>query len=169
METESVKAVVQALNDAGVRYLVAGGVAVIAHGYLRLTHDLDLILDLHEANVRAALAALAGLGYRPLVPVPIEQFADAETRAGWIRDKGLTVFSLHSPRHDTVAVDVFVEEPLDFERAYAGAARVEMFPALVVPVVAYDDLLTMKRQAGRDKDLLDIKYLTAVREKKADG
>jgi predicted nucleotidyltransferase len=169
VEMESVQAVVQALNDADVRYLIVGGLAVVAHGYLRLTRDIDLILDLREANVRPALAALAAIGYRPLVPVPIEQFADAATRAKWIKEKGLTVFSLHSPLHATAAVDLFVEEPLDFDKAYAAAVRVEMFPGLPAPVVSYDDLIVLKRQAGRDKDLLDLKYLQSVREKKADG
>jgi hypothetical protein len=166
---DSVRAVVQALNGAGVRYLIAGGLAVIAHGYLRLTRDIDLILDLRESNLRPALAALAAIGYRPLVPVPIEQFADAATRGRWIKEKGLTVFSLHSPAHTTAAVDLFVEEPLDFDKAYAAAPRVEMFPGLTAPVVAYDDLIALKRQAGREKDLLDINYLQSVRGKKADG
>lgn len=43
MKLQSFEAVVGALNDAGVRYLIAGGLAVNAHGYLRFTHDVDLI------------------------------------------------------------------------------------------------------------------------------
>ena len=41
MKLESVSAIVEALNAAKVRYLVAGGLAVVAHGYLRFTNDLD--------------------------------------------------------------------------------------------------------------------------------
>ena len=44
MKLASYEAVIAALNDAGVRYLVAGGLAVNAHGYLRFTHDLDLVV-----------------------------------------------------------------------------------------------------------------------------
>ncbi len=65
MEKSSVEAIVRALNEAGVRYLIVGGMAVVAHGYLRFTADLDLILDLQEDNLRRAVAALAGQGYRP--------------------------------------------------------------------------------------------------------
>ena len=82
MEVRSIEAVIRALNDAGVRYLIAGGVAVVAHGYVRFTADLDLILDLSEDNLRRAVPALASLGYRPLVPVAFEAFIDADTRAG---------------------------------------------------------------------------------------
>ena len=44
-----------------VRYLVAGGLAVVAHGYLRFTADVDLIVDLEPANVTRAVAALESL------------------------------------------------------------------------------------------------------------
>lgn len=43
MEKNSVEAIVGALNEAGVRYLIVGGMAVVAHGYLRFTADLDLM------------------------------------------------------------------------------------------------------------------------------
>ena len=40
----SFEAIVRALEHAGVRYLVARGLAVNAHGYLRFTHDVDLVI-----------------------------------------------------------------------------------------------------------------------------
>ena len=58
MEKRSVEAIVGALNHANVRYLVVGGLAVVAHGYVRFTADIDLILDLDAANVSQAIAAM---------------------------------------------------------------------------------------------------------------
>jgi hypothetical protein len=169
MEVRSVTAIVRALNDAGVRYLIAGGVAVVAHGYVRYTADLDLILDLTEENLRPATAALAGLGYRPTAPVPLEAFADRPTRADWVRTKGLTVLSLHSPQHPATVVDLFVEAPFDFDRAFAVAARMEVAAGLPAPFVSLDDLLALKRQADRPKDRMDIEQLEKIREGRADG
>jgi len=40
-------------NEAGVRFLVAGGLAVNAHGYVRFTKDADLVIDLTAENIRA--------------------------------------------------------------------------------------------------------------------
>ena len=37
MQKSSVEAIVCALNEAGVRYLIVGGMAVVAHGYMRFT------------------------------------------------------------------------------------------------------------------------------------
>ncbi len=45
MTSSSVQAIIQALNEAGVRYLVVGGLAVVAHGHVRFTADVDLVLD----------------------------------------------------------------------------------------------------------------------------
>ena len=169
MEVRSIEAIVRALNGAGVRYLIAGGLAVIAHGYTRSTQDMDLILDLGEENLRRAMTALAALGYRPTVPVPMEQFCDARLRRQWIQEKGMLVFNLFSDAHETVEIDLFVEEPFDFAKGYAAAARHDVVPGLAAPFVSLEDLLFLKRQAGRPQDHADIANLQAVHGEKQDG
>lgn len=164
MEQHSVETIVAALNAGHVRYLIAGGLAVVAHGYVRFTADVDLIVDLEPANVRRAIAALAGLGYRPRAPVPFEDFADAAKRQQWIREKGLTVFSLYSPAHALTEVDLFVEAPLDFDRAYEKATRREAAPGIQATFVGLEDLLRLKQQAGRPQDLIDVDKLRIVTE-----
>jgi hypothetical protein len=165
VERRSVEAIVRALNEAGVRYLIAGGLAVVAHGYLRFTADVDLILDLETDNLRKALDALKSLGYSPRVPVLAEQFLDGEVRARWIREKGMKVFSLISARHPKTDVDLFAEAPLDFERAFANVTRVEVSPGVRATFVSLEDLLFLKKQAGRPLDLEDIRQLEQLRTK----
>ena len=164
MEQRSIEAIVQALNAAGVHYLIAGGLAVVAHGYVRFTADLDLILDLEEENAKRALRALTGLGYCPRAPVSLDEFADPQKRQQWLRDKGLTVFSLFSREHAATEVDLFVAIPFDFNRAYAVATRMEIAPGLPATFVSYEHLLHLKRQAGRPQDLDDIAKLQAIRQ-----
>ena len=65
MERRSVEAIVEALDAAGTLYLVVGRLAVAAHGYVRFTADIDIVLDPAPAALRAAIEALRGLGYRP--------------------------------------------------------------------------------------------------------
>jgi len=88
MKLESLEALVSALNAAGVRYLVAGA-SLWAHGYPRLTMDVDLVVELQADNIVAAFHALAGLGYKPLVPVTAEAFSDKAQRERWIKEKGM--------------------------------------------------------------------------------
>ncbi len=169
MERRSFEAICRALNAAGARYLVAGGLAVNAHGHYRLTADLDLVLDLEPENLRRALPALAALGYRPRAPVPLEQFADASERERWVREKELVVFTLFSDEHALTEIDLFAEAPLDFDQAYSRALRQELFPGLSVTFVGLDDLLEMKQRAGRPRDLEDIRVLKLLREEASDA
>ena len=164
MKFSSFEAVAEALNRARVRYLVAGGLAVNAHGYVRLTQDVDLVVQLDPANLLTAFAALAGLGYRPLVPVTAEQFADPQQRAAWIRDKGMQVLNLHSDLHPTASVDLFVTEPFDFDAEYGAALQAELSPGTVVRFVSIPTLIGMKQLANRARDRDDIEHLRAILE-----
>ena len=166
MEKRSVETIIGALNAANVRYLVAGGLAVVAHGYVRFTADVDLILDFDPGNVTRAMEALAGLRYRPRAPVGLDEFADPAKRALWVREKGLTVFSLYSAEHPLTEVDLFVEAPLNFEQAYRTARRMEVAPSVSATFVGLADLIHLKKKAGRAQDLLDIDTLKALQEKK---
>jgi hypothetical protein len=150
-----------ALNVNGVRYLVVGGVAVVLHGHLRTTADLDLVISLEPANALGAIEALTGLGYRPRAPVAAERFADATERAAWIAEKGLTVFSLWSDRTPSLEVVLFVREPFDFEQAWARRVTVAL-DTTTATVVGLRDLLALKREARRPQELADIEALEAI-------
>ncbi len=170
MRLAAFEAIATALRDAGVRYLVAGGLAVNAHGYLRLTHDVDLVIQLEPDNIGATFAALAGIGYRPSVPVTAAQFADEGLRAKWIREKGMQVLNFHSDRYRPMTVDVFVSEPFDFDGEYAGAMHGELAPGLTVRFVSIATLIAMKQLANRPRDLDDIEHLRIIiEERRPDG
>ena len=83
----AIEQVLSALNASRVRYLVVGGVAVVLHGHLRATADLDLIVQLGTENALDAVRVLEGLGFSPVAPVPATMFADPTARQSWIEDK----------------------------------------------------------------------------------
>ncbi len=157
----SFEQVIAALNAANVRYLVVGGVAVVLHGHLRTTADLDLVVGLAPENARRAIEALRSLGFVPRAPVPAEQFADAATRRAWVSEKGLTVFSLASAALRGLEVDLFVQEPFDFDAAWSRAVRVRLDEAIAT-VASIDDLVALKRASGRPVDLEDVAALLAI-------
>jgi hypothetical protein len=164
MKLAAFEAIAGALNRAGVRYLVAGGLAVNAHGYLRLTQDIDLVVKLDSGNIRTAFAALADLGYRPLVPVTGDQFADRAQREQWIREKGMEVLNFHSERYRTATVDIFVSEPFDFDAEYERALQAELARGLPVRFVSIEGLIAMKKLADRPRDRDDIEHLQMILE-----
>jgi predicted nucleotidyltransferase len=156
-----IERVLVALGHAGVDYLVVGGVAVVMHGHLRTTQDLDLVVRLEPANVRLALEVLEDLGLRPRPPVPAAAFADPNQREDWILTKNMVVFSMWDPSDPTFDVDLFVREPFDFEVVYQRRLIVPMGTSYAT-VVSLEDLLALKRSAGRTQDLADIEALTAL-------
>ncbi|CAN5298812.1 hypothetical protein BH18GEM1_BH18GEM1_18800 [soil metagenome] len=164
MKVSSIEAIVAALARTEVRYLVAGGIAVNAHGYVRLTDDVDIVVHLDPTNLLRAWSALEELGYRPTVPVRAEDFADSATRQRWIREKGMQVLRLWSDLHRETPVDIFVAEPFDFETEYAHSYSAELSPGLTVPFVRLEALIRMKEQVGRPRDLDDVQHLRWILE-----
>jgi hypothetical protein len=159
MEVRSVEAIVKALNGAKVKYLIVGGLAVNAHGYERLTRDVDLVIGLERDNILRGLHALELAGWRMTIPEKLEAFAEVENRERWRVEKNMVVLKLWSDKHHRTPVDVFVYEPFNFEKEFARAKLETVVGKIRAPVVSYKTLLAMKKSAGRDKDLLDIQAL----------
>ncbi len=151
----------RALNASETRYVVVGGVATVLHGHARLTADVDLILDLERKAAARAMRALSVLGLRPRVPVDPEDFADERIRSGWVREKGMRVFSLFKPDDPLLAVDVFADHPVDFEGLYE---RAEVYDLGDVPVrtASISDLIHLKRLADRPRDREDVEKLEEI-------
>lgn len=159
MEVRSVEAIVQALSEAGVKYLIVGGIAVNAHGYERLTVDVDLVIGLEHNNIVRGLHALEQIDYHLSIPISPEQFADPKLRQEWHREKGMLVLKLWSDAHRRTPIDVFIFEPFDFNAEYSKARWEIVMGTIKASVVPYETLLEMKKSAGRAKDLLDVEAL----------
>jgi len=166
MEVRSVEAIVRALNAAEVEYLIVGGLAVNAHGYERLTQDVDLVIGPAPQNIVRGVRALNDIGYRMPITVTPEQFAEASNRETWRREKNMTVLRLWSDLHRRTPVDVFVYEPFNFAEEYAAAKWEQISQDLKAPVVRCNTLLAMKRVAARPQDLADISELEQIQNLK---
>jgi len=153
--------ILQALNRARVSYLVAGGFAVVLRGSDRTTHDLDIMVRMDERNLVRLVRVLGALGFRPKVPVRIEDFVEAKNRERWQREKGMLVFGLTSERDPRITVDVMLDTPFDFEHAHRRREVVRTHE-FCVPLVGIADLIRMKREAGREQDVYDIGFLESL-------
>jgi predicted nucleotidyltransferase len=162
MELRSVETVVKALNEAGVEYIIVGGVAVNAHGFVRMTRDLDLVLQLNRENIISGLNSLLKIGYKMAIPVSIEDFASADKRTQWINEKNMIVLKLWSDVHSRTPIDIFIYEPFDFVEEAARRLQMELSPNLFAPIVSLETLLSMKREADRPQDHLDIQELSRL-------
>lgn len=153
------------LVDAGVRFVVVGGVAVVLQGVARLTADIDLVLDLDPDNARRAIEALQAHGLQPLAPVNALDFADPAKRQEWIDTKHLDVFSMRDPANPLVTVDLFARPPLPFEDLWAHA-DVFHVQDRDLRVASIADLIAMKRAAGRPQDHIDAEKLERLQQER---
>lgn len=158
----NVRQIFSALNDAGADYVVVGGLAVILHGYLRATADLDLAVGLSPDNAGRAMKALASIGLRPRLPVAMEDFCDPGKRTEW-QQRNMLVFPLWDPANPLRSVDVFIHEPVDFGDLLRDAVRKDL-DGVSVPVASIEHLIRMKQEAGRERDREDIAKLRTIRD-----
>jgi len=138
---------VGALNRAAIPYALCGGMAVVLHGYPRLTRDLDLLIK--PDDLEAAKTALAAVGFS--IPGGLISFDTGKAHerhvfrlSKRIGDELLTVDLLLLPNF---LQDVWKDrETYDVDKT-------------AVTVVDRSGLITMKKIAGRHQDLSDIENL----------
>ena len=145
------------LGDAGVEFILVGGVAATAHGSARFTKDVDVVYHRSPENIARLAAALAPLQpYLRGAPPGLPFVWDAQTIA-----HGLN-FTLTTAMGD---LDVLGE-------IVGGGGYTELAAhSVVAPVFGFqcrcldlDTLIHVKRAAGRPKDFEAIAELEALRE-----
>jgi hypothetical protein len=141
----------RALNDAGARYLVIGGFAVIAHQYVRATEDTDLLVPADADNVAPLQSAFTRLQAR--VRLTRKAPTDAELAGA------------PHLRLDTAAGTVDLvregEPPLDFRSGYDGRLDVEL-DGVEIAVAGLPLLTALKRLADRPQDRVDLEQLERI-------
>ncbi len=157
----------KALNEADVQYVVVGGIATILHGYVRATSDVDLVVDLQVREASKVITVLTDGGFKPKIPVAAMEFADQKKREQWIDEKGMQVFSMYHPDNLGMTVDLFVHQPIPYQDLFQRSVVMDL-DGTGVRVCSIDDLIAMKQQAGRHKDLADIEQLTRIKEYEKD-
>lgn len=152
------------LGEKKIRYAVAGGIALVLHGALRFTADLDLIVKLSPDNLENFISAMDELGYKPKLPVKARDFADPMIREKWITEKDMKVFTFYDPEKQIRQVDVFVKEPLDFDVIEKEIVWIKAGD-VAIPVVSASHLKLLKKISGRPQDFADIEALEELEKK----
>jgi hypothetical protein len=127
------------LEQSGVRYLVIGGLAVVAVGEPRTTGDVDVIGFVAEEDAHRLIEQARRAGFQ----------VDVETERRRLRETGTLRF-----RREPFQLDVITASMPFEEDAFRRATPHRMFGrALRFP--SPEDLILFKVLAGRDKDMLD--------------
>jgi hypothetical protein len=143
--------VVRALNDAGVEYVIVGGLAVAAHGVVRATRDLDIVPAGDLANMDRLAACLVSLGGSH----PIE---DRLTGVSLGRPVSFKVVT----RHGDVQVLNRMHGVPPFDELLRDRIQVELAPDVIAPICSLAHLRAMKLAAGRPRDRVDLTELAEL-------
>jgi hypothetical protein len=137
----------RALTAAGVRFLVVGGIATIAHGFIRATQDLDIWIEPTRENIKVLEGVLVDLGVEMTEELGGLLDPYAFLQIGAPQGRRLDLMS-HAAA-------------LEFPRAWRDRLEVDL-EDFVVPVLGLADLLATKEAVGRHKDLADVESLRAL-------
>ena len=103
------------------------------------------------------------LGARPRIPESLERIRDVEQVRRWRRDQGMLALNFRTPDGST-EVDLLVSESDQFASLRERAVKVTIDQRTFF-VASIDDLIAMKRHAGRPQDLLDIAQLQEIQKR----
>jgi len=150
-------ALLRRLHENGVKFIVIGGVAARAHGSPSVTVDLDICYERSRTNLDALAQVLRSLhaqlrGADPGLPFELDwrvlQMGDHFTLTTDVGD----VDCLGTPAGTSGYADLVRD-----------AAELEI-EGLPIKFAGLDDLIRMKRAAGRPKDRIELEILGALRE-----
>lgn len=147
--------------EHGVRFVLIGGYAGAIRGSPLITGDIGVCYARDEENLERLAAALEELeatlrGAPPDVPFPL----DART----LRARDHFTFSTSAGALDCLGTPAGTDGFADVD----ASATDEDLDGLVVRLASLDDLIRMKRAAGRPQDLIAIEWLSALRDEVED-
>ena len=147
----------EALDRHAVDFIVIGGIAGIIHGSAYPTYDFDVLYARDERNLERMAAALEELGVTLRgAPADLPFKPDARTLSAGCNFTFDTEYGGFDILGEAAGM-----RPYDLIRA---DAKIERAWGAAVPVASIDDLIRMKRAAGRGKDKLMAEELVVIAE-----
>ncbi|MDQ3676373.1 MAG: nucleotidyltransferase [Actinomycetota bacterium] len=154
MATFDPEALLRSLTDAGVRFVVIGGIAVGVHGVVRGTKDVDIVPDPGHDNLARLAAALRALEARQ-IGVDTELLPNQPTEAEGLAQGGSFQLETQLGQLDILQESDAIPAFGDLDR---DAIDVN-YMGLALRVCSLAHLRQMKRAAGRPRDLRDLEDL----------
>jgi len=149
------------LKADGVDFVIVGGLAVVLHGHMRLTMDIDLAVSLSDDNIAKLVKSLTELGYEPRIPVTLEDFAKPALRNDWITNRNMKALNLWRPPDPFSSLDLVIALPMAFDDLLSSSDSV-VLEEVAFEVASIPHLIQMKEIAGRDTDRGDIMALIEI-------
>lgn len=144
--------VINALEKANVRYALVGGYAVALHGAIRGTIDLDFVIALKKSQFTSLAQAMKEIGMVSRLPVTAEEVFNF--RQEYIDNRNLVAWAFVNQSNPLELVDIIITHDADKINTV-----IKKVGNLTIRLATINELIKMKKIAGRPQDLEDIKAL----------
>jgi predicted nucleotidyltransferase len=143
VDTESL---LKSLKEHKVKFVIIGATAFPVHGYSRATLDIDIFIRPERSNAERTLVALKNFGY-DVSDVTVDELV---TKKILIRQ-----YLVETDIHPYV-------KGVSFDEVWKNKVKAK-FGDTFAWFASLDDLIKMKKAAGRPKDIEDLKYLIKLK------
>ena len=144
-----VEKLLKLLKENKVRFVIIGATAFPVYGYSRTTLDIDIFIEAKLPNAEKTRRALAEFGY-DMTDISVE---DLLTKKVLVRE-----YPVETDIHPFV-------EGTTFDAVWARKVKAKLGGTFVW-FASLNDVIKMKKAAGRAKDLEDLKYLLRLKRKR---
>jgi hypothetical protein len=140
------------LASHDVRFLVVGGIAVTLQGYVRLTEDIDILVEQSSGNIDRLLSVLAGFGEGFARELSVADFDDSEGAIRIVEETELC------------QIDIFTRMDGRIYEEVLEDADVLALAGLTIRYASKASLIRWKERSVREKDRLDALALRQLQE-----
>ena len=139
--------ILKMLYDCKIKYILVGGLAINLYGIPRTTIDVDI-----KAN-----------GFRFRQPIDEKKLIDKEYRKQLKEEKNVIVLTLENPNNPLEVLDFFIDNPIDFNKAYSRK-KILKVDDFEIYIASIEDIIEIKKISNRPIDISDIENLKLLKE-----
>jgi hypothetical protein len=138
-------------------YAVVGGFALVLHGAVRGTVDLDIIISFKKEDFIEIERRLKSLGLTPRLPIKADEIFNF--RKEYIKNKNLIAWSFVNVSRPDQIIDIIIthnKDKIKTKTFHIGSTKIK--------VATLNELIKMKRVSARPQDLEDLKQLERLKK-----
>lgn len=140
------------LADGAVQFVLVGGVAVTLHGYVRLTEDVDILLERTPGNIERLLTTLSGYGEGFARELTLDDFDDEEGAIRIVEESEMS------------QIDLFVRMRGLYYHDLCQDAEILTIKGRRIAYASKAALIRLKESSVREKDRIDVAALKRLQE-----
>jgi hypothetical protein len=155
--------ILKMLYDCKIKYILVGGLAINLYGIPRTTIDVDIMIELNNDNILSLINCFKTNGFRFRQPIDEKKLIDKEYRKQLKEEKNVIVLTLENPNNPLEVLDFFIDNPIDFNKAYSRK-KILKVDDFEIYIASIEDIIEIKKISNRPIDISDIENLKLLKE-----